>query len=261
MQALLSNFVDDDFVCEFQLDAEGHVTHLFFAARCSLNLFLQYFEVLLLDCTYQNNRYGLPLLNMVKMTGVKLSFLVGCAFIASKSESDFSWVLLKLELHVQSPPGVVVTDCDYALMNALAHVLPMSNHVLCRWHVRRSLYARCKSHFTSQRVSGRQLAGATGSSAGTSTGTAAVDAFMEDWDEVVHADSLSTYRTKWKELQSRYRREVGLLDYLRNTWLPLKEHFMASWVDEHLHLGATETLQVEGFHSTLKQSLGVSIHH
>ncbi len=69
-----------------------------------------------------------------------------------------------------------------------------------------------------------------GSGAGTSMGNAAMDAFMEDWDEVVHADSLSTYCTKWKDLHSQHRRKVGLLDYLRNTWLPLKEHFMAIWI-------------------------------
>jgi hypothetical protein len=81
IQALLSQSAADDFVREYQLDANGHVTHLFFASRLSLHLFLLYPEVLLLDCSYQTNRYGLPLLNMVGITGVKLSFLVGCAFL------------------------------------------------------------------------------------------------------------------------------------------------------------------------------------
>jgi hypothetical protein len=86
---LLSQFAADDFVREYQVDAIGHVTHLFFASQQSLHLFELYPEVLLLDCTYQTNRYGLPLLNMVGMTGVKLSFLVGCAFLPSESEKDF----------------------------------------------------------------------------------------------------------------------------------------------------------------------------
>jgi hypothetical protein len=60
---------------------------------------------------------------MVGMTGVKLSFLVGCAFLLSESEKDFVWVLEMLASHLPLPPGVVVTDCDYALMNALKLVL------------------------------------------------------------------------------------------------------------------------------------------
>jgi hypothetical protein len=33
---------------------------------------------------------------------------------------------------------------------------------------------------------------------------------------------------------------------------------MAPWVDEHLHLGATETSRVEGYHAVLKKTLSVS---
>jgi hypothetical protein len=82
--------------------------------------------------------------------------------------------------------------------------------------------------------------------------------FVKDWQKVVLAELIETYRTKWRMLQSRYRRETSLLDYLRNTWLPLKEHFMAPWVNEYLHLGARETSRVEGVHAVLKQVLGVS---
>jgi hypothetical protein len=72
--------------------------HLYFACRRSLHLFLLYPEVLLLHCTYQTNRYGLPLLNMVGMTGVKLSFLVGCAFLKSESKEDYVWVAVMVVL-------------------------------------------------------------------------------------------------------------------------------------------------------------------
>ncbi len=81
---------------------------------------------------------------------------------------------------------------------------------------------------------------------------------MEDWDAVVHAELVQSYQTKWQRLQSTYRREASLIGYLRNNWLPLEEHFMAPWVDEHLHLGVTETSRVKGFHAVLKQVMGVS---
>jgi hypothetical protein len=86
----------------------------------------------------------------------------------------------------------------------------------------------------------------------------AVESFMQEWDNVVLAQSVESYRTKWQRLQNSLRRERSLLDYLRHTWIPLKEHFMAPWVNEHLHLGATETSRVEGFHAVLKQLMGVS---
>ncbi len=81
---------------------------------------------------------------------------------------------------------------------------------------------------------------------------------MCGWDEVVFSEDVATFRIKWRKLQSDFRRERLLVDYLRDTWLPMKEHFMAPWVDEQLHFGATETSRVEGFHSVLKQTLSVS---
>ncbi len=245
---------------EYRLVALGHATHLFYAYRHCLHLFTLYPEVLLLDCTYQTNRYDLPLLNMVGMTGVKLSFLVGCALLRAETEEDYGWVLEQLAMHIASPPGIVVTGCDFALMNALEHVFPLSYHVLCRWHVRRSISAQCKRYFSSRCVSGRQRANASGSQSHTVAGAGGATDFMRDWDDVVHAESVLSYRAQWRKLQSSYRRESSLLDYLRNTWLPLKEHFMAPWVNQHLHLGATETSRVEGFHSVLKSLLAVSLH-
>ncbi len=50
----------------------------------------------------------------------------------------------KLASHLPSPPGIVVTHCDYALMNVLEHVFPQSYHVLCQWYIRRSIYTCCK---------------------------------------------------------------------------------------------------------------------
>ncbi len=232
--------------------------HLFFASQQSLHLFELYPEVLLLDCTYPTNRYGLPLINMVGMTGVKLSFLVGCAFLPSESEEDFDCVLEMLASHLPLSPGVVVTDCDYALMNALNSVFPSSYHILRQWHVGRSVHTRCRSHFSSHQVSSRQAHGASAPTLHTTASNRAVADFMQGWQDVVLAESVGTYRTKWRELQSRHRREMSLHDYLQNTWLPLKEHFMAAWVNQHLHLGATETSHVEGFHAILKQVLGVS---
>ncbi len=212
IQALLSQLAADDFVWEYQLDSDRRVTHLFFAYRRSLRLYSLYPEVLLLDCTYKTNRYGLPLLNMVGMTGVKLSFLVGCAFLRSESEEDFQWALRNVATHLSVPPGVVVTDCDYALMNALEHIFPSAYHILCRWHVRRSIFSRCKSHFSSCRVSNRQRTGGSVSQLQTASPTAFSKDFMSDWDDVVLSKDIATYRSKWRMLQSRYRRDSALLD-------------------------------------------------
>ncbi len=251
MQFLFQQFHRNDFVWEYRADADGHVTHLFFASREMLSLFSSFSEVLLLDCTYQTNRFGLPLLNMVGISNISTSFYVAFSFMKSEAEEDYRWVLEQLTLHLTSTPGVVVTDCDQALSNAVEAVFPESQHVLCRWHICRSVLSRCKSYFSTPRRSHRQQPS-------SSEAENQVKAFMDDWDDVTFAESLADYRSQWRKFQLSYRRDTVLLDYLRSTWLPLREKFMSAWVDQHLHLGATTTSRVEGAHAILKRYLQVS---
>jgi hypothetical protein len=82
---------------------------------------------------------------------------------------------------------------------------------------------------------------------------------MYDWHDVVFSVDVATYLMKWRKLQNNYWRGSLLVDYLRTMWMPLKKHFITPWVDELLHLGATQISRVEGFHSVLKQTLSVSV--
>ncbi len=119
-------FAVDDLVWEYRLNTESHVTHLFSACHRSLYLFMLYLEVLLHNCTYKTTWFGLPLKDMVCMTGVKLSFLVGYALIKSEGDKSFCRVINCLSLYTFSVSGVVVTNCDLALIKALPHVFPSS---------------------------------------------------------------------------------------------------------------------------------------
>ncbi len=132
IQSLLIDFATDDFVLEYQLDTDNRVTHLVFASRQSLDLCHLYPEVLQLDCTYKTNKFGLPLFNIVEITSVKTSFLVCCVFTKSEGEDDFHWVLQTLASYISTSAEVVVTNCNYALMNALHQVCPTSAHLHCQ---------------------------------------------------------------------------------------------------------------------------------
>jgi hypothetical protein len=48
-----------------RFDASGRVTAVLFAYPGSLQYLQSYPDVLLLDCTYKTNRYGMPLLDMI----------------------------------------------------------------------------------------------------------------------------------------------------------------------------------------------------
>jgi hypothetical protein len=143
-------------------------------------------------------------------------------------------------------------------MNALNGVFPSSALILCWWRIRRSVFTRVKASFSSRRTSRRRQAGKDATEEREQTSTKTVEEFMKDWDKIAFAQSVAIYREKWQEMQHRCRRETALINYIQNMWLPLKEHCVSSWIDEHLYLGTTEPSRVEGFHAVLKQLLSVS---
>jgi hypothetical protein len=95
---------------------------LFLAYKNALAMYKSYPEVMLIDCTYKTNRYRMPLCVMAGITGVNTTVIVAMAFLKQERECDYRWVLDKLSASVANfrTPGVMVTDQDLALMNALS---------------------------------------------------------------------------------------------------------------------------------------------
>jgi hypothetical protein len=249
IQALVEQLGVEDFVWHVQADNEGHVTQLFFAYKDALTLYESYPEVLLIDCTYKTNRYRMPLCVIAGITGVNTTFIVAMAFLKQERECDYSWVLDKLSSSAANfpAPGVVVTDRDLALMNALAHSFPDSKHLLCRWHIRKNIEARCLPSFKDLPT--------------TSACSAEVKwaAFLADWDNLVSLLSLAEYNRQLNSLQTRHRLHAFALQYTKTVWLDdHKERFVYAWTHKHLHLSTIVTSRVEGCHSVLKRYISVS---
>ncbi len=95
MEELLS--LGSPFIVRHLLDQEGHLHHLFFAHRSSLELFKAHPEVLLLDCTYKTNKFHMPFLKIVRVTSMNSTFFVAFCFMRQEKEEDFYWVFQQLQ--------------------------------------------------------------------------------------------------------------------------------------------------------------------
>ena len=65
MHALINQLDQEGFWNRMQVDSEGRVTAVLFAHPESLTYLQAYPDLLLLDCTYKTNRYGMPLLDII----------------------------------------------------------------------------------------------------------------------------------------------------------------------------------------------------
>jgi hypothetical protein len=75
-QALIAQMSSNDYVWNAQSGLDGHVTHLFFSPRQSLELYTTYPEVLFIDCTYKTICFHMPLCNNIGISIINTLFYV-----------------------------------------------------------------------------------------------------------------------------------------------------------------------------------------
>jgi hypothetical protein len=128
-----------------KVDSGGNLKALFFLHSLSLELLSCYHTVLFLDFTYKTNKYNMPLLHIAGVSGNNKTFSAAFCFLAEENLEYNSWALetfcSTLTSHKIPPPDVLLTDCELALMNAIAKVFPNSIHMLFTWHINKNIYS------------------------------------------------------------------------------------------------------------------------
>jgi len=239
--ALLETLKQSNWKYEFKLNEDNKIVSLFFAKKESLSLAKKISNVLLLDCTYKTNKFGMPLMNIIGITSVNTSFFVGFVFLDSETIPYYSWALEKLkEILKNKSPNVFATDRDrLAIMRSLEIIYPESGNILCTWHINKNILAKCKRHFPK------------GSEAGFS-------GFMVDWQNIINSKTMEEYEENVIFMETKYGFNHPSVTYVKNTWLKHKEKIVSFWTDEFLHLGSQTTSRVEGHHGVLKKYLNIS---
>ena len=104
--------------------------------------------VFLIDNTYKTNRYRLSLLDFVGVTSTGMTFSASFAYVECECVNNVVWALQRfrgLFLKRDALPGVIVTNRDQALMNAVKVVFPDCINLLCSFHINKNVKAKCKS--------------------------------------------------------------------------------------------------------------------
>jgi hypothetical protein len=222
-----------------QLSPNNEIINLFISHHISIGLAQKYSKVLLMDCTCKTNQYRMPLLNIVGITPNNKSFFVALCFMKQKEQDDYEWVLKQLKcLYISFDlPGVISTDRELALMNAIDVEFPEAKNLLCLWHINNALTKHCKALFA--------------------TGDGFND-FLHSWMTVCNSETMQVFDANWAEMQSTFGNDHTAIIYLQNTWIVHKEKFVSAWVDTYLHLGSKNTSRVEGANNVIKLYLNRS---
>ena len=137
----------DQYIYWHRIKDEDVVRDIFWCHPDSVKLVNACNLVFLIDNTYKTNRYRLSLLDFVGVTPTGMTFSAGFAYVEGERVNNLVWALQRfrgLFLKRDALPGVIVTDRDQALMNAVKDVFPECTNLLCIFHINKNVKAKCK---------------------------------------------------------------------------------------------------------------------
>lgn len=133
-----------------RIDPTDHhkITGLFWTYPWCIEMWRKYPFVLQLDNTYKTNRFSMPLFQATGVTKVTTTFNAAFGLVDNEREDGFGWLaqqLLACQLHygIESS-GVVITDFDKALKNALKDHLPDAHQQICVFHINKNVVLNIK---------------------------------------------------------------------------------------------------------------------
>lgn len=246
IHALCNQLEREGFWSRMQFAEGGRISSILFTHPDSLSYLKAYPEVVLLDCTYKTNKYGMPLLDIVGIDACQPSFCIAFAFLSGEDDEDYLWALERLRQLYDTIgarlPSVILTDRCLACMNAAEICFPTIPKLLCLWHANKAVLRNCRPIFVQHGKD--ELWGD----------------FYKHWQSLIFSKDEETYDKRLQELEKEYLPEfLEAIGYLKSTWLyQYKERLVKAFVDVHLHFDTVVTSRGEGIHALVKGHISIS---
>ncbi|MBW0577556.1 hypothetical protein O181_117271, partial [Austropuccinia psidii MF-1] len=148
IDSLIDTLKEENFVWSSARNTEGHITSLFFTHPLAIKLLHGFPHVILMNCTYKNNKYKMPLFNIVGFSSTNNTFSGAFCLMKNETEPSYTWALNQYIENVLNntnlvpPPGIAI-DRDMALKNSLKKLFPDSKVMLCIWHINKDVSSHC----------------------------------------------------------------------------------------------------------------------
>lgn len=236
---------------------EGPIERLFFTHKDALDLLRYNYDVLIMDCTYNTNRFRMKLLDIVGITKLNRTYYAAFCLLTNEDTESFDWALRHLGYIYQqyfqvSAPTTVIIDHDHALLAALADACPNTNRLLCIWHIEKGILRHCKPLLIQETI--LEHASLSPGERASYTNQIWKD-FLSNWNKIVYAPTEKEFKNEWKAFQQKYSEFRRVILYIQDTWMVCRESWATAWTGSILHLQQRATSRSEGAHYKIKSIL------
>jgi transposase-like protein len=130
-------------------DEENQLHGLFFTYPWCESMAKKNSCILIMDCTYKSNRFGMPLLQVIGVMELNTRFPICWAFINTENDESYYWAINYVRELIQRGsniiPFVIITDNEAALKNMLTELFPTTQQQLYEWHEKNLINAKART--------------------------------------------------------------------------------------------------------------------
>ncbi|CAL8090482.1 unnamed protein product [Prunus armeniaca] len=214
------------FYFKIEGDSNDRLTRCFWADATSRRAYRFYGDVVVLDTTFNTNRYGLPFAPMLGVNNHGQTIVLACAFLSKETTESFIWMFEEFKKAMPSgEPKMIITDQDAAMARAIFEVFPTTFHRLCIWHITTKFSDKLRQ-----------------------------TAYKEYWKEfketIWEIDNIDEFEEKWHAIVTKssltYHPWMSLVFDLRKSWVP-------AYVKHLFSAGMSSSQRAESSHAFFKQ--------
>ena len=192
-------------------DDSGKLSHLFISPDSAVAIANGNFanDVYLLDLTYKNNKFWMPLLHIMVVTATNQSFSLAYWFMAAETENVICERLCDWEILYKcwSDPMIwCLWRIERLYLYTQSTHFSAAYNLLCIWHINKNVLANLKKQFV------------------TSKGW---EDFKGDWYRLCNAVTQPDFDDECQAMKAKHLFVIS--SYLDNTWLTNKEKFVTAW--------------------------------
>jgi hypothetical protein len=225
---------------EVHVDEECVTDRLFFMVPSMIENFQRIGQCIIVDATYQTNRYKLAL---VLVTGVNENYnsvVLAFGLVRHEDGPSYDWFFNNMKRSVGdaawSQLKVVSTDGEGAFNHMFdsGAIFGGCTHVRCRWHIHMNMMKHVVPAITK--------AGGNKSD---------WNVFLTDWCAIEQSCTESQCAERWQAFIQKWHM---CSEYLSNEIYPNLKKCVDVYINKCCHLGCTSTQRAEGMNNVVKRS-------
>jgi hypothetical protein len=182
-------------------------------------LYSKYNDVIIVDTTYNTNRFQLMLCIITIIDNNYKTRIVACAIIDDETLDTYRWIFDTMLTETGVSPGVIFTDSDPSMIRSIKEIYPNTHHMLCIFHIDLNLRKKLKTKLGNK-----------------------FEEFRQKFYTCRNSLCEDLFELRWNQLVDQY---PAAAKYLSDTLYVNKESWAIPWIHNRFTTGAQSTQRIE----------------